>query len=140
MAGLKAAFNTLKDVVEDLTSLQVQTFSGTIDIRIEKTGFRTLREAIEAKRHADIEGDRISRNEDTNAVTVKEADGEGSVTVKGDIEVVATSYIQFDGDSYNFIATGASDKLVKAHNDAVAAGMESRKALLALLLDIVGLD
>ena len=108
--ALSDALKTVNNAVKDLTSLHVQTFTGEIGIDIgDQKGFAEIRKAIEDAKTA------------------------------GDLTVVADSLIQFDGDSYNFIAADAPATILKAHESAVLAGLKSRQALLELGKDALGL-
>jgi hypothetical protein len=113
MSTLRHALQELRDAVDDLTSLQVQTFSGTIELDPEANlSFTDIRTAV------------------------KEAQSSDEST----IHVVATSYLQFDGDSFNFVAADATAPMLRAHQDAVASGLAARQALLDMFRDVIGLQ
>ena len=108
--ALSDALKAVNDAVQDLTSLHVQTFTGQLGIPIDdQQGFKDIRVAVE------------------------EAKAAGTITV------VADSLIQFDGDSYNFVAADAPSAILKAHESAVLAGLKSRQALLELGREALGL-
>ena len=97
--GLREALGKVNDVVRDLTSLHVQTYTGKVEFdldAISQRGFDSVREAVEAAAAAD--GSKVT--------------------------LVAEAYYHFDGDSYNFltsddITAGALD----IHKAAVEAGI-----------------
>ena len=107
---LKKAIENLKTAIDDLTSLHVQTYSGTIKMKLEpgKTPhdrFQVLQDKLGA----------------SNA----------------DVNLVLETLVRFDGDAYNFVADGASDSLRQVHNDAVAAGLNTRLGLITLAKDLI---
>ena len=111
MSGLKEAIETLRDAVDDLTSLHVQTYTGVIDFTSQDgVGFDNLREKVltaEAKE-------------------------------KLNVHLAYETLIKFDGDSYNFVNQDqVSDKVAKVHKDAVEAGIKTRLGLLELAKEIV---
>lgn len=110
--GLRSAISSLNNAVKDLTSLHVQTYTGTIKFKgDDDKPFDTLRDALAnpAKR-ADISQD--------YAVTLQ-----------------AETLIQFDGDSYNFIALAAPASITTVHFKAVEAGIKTRHALVEMFKD-----
>jgi len=109
--SLKSAINELNKAVKDLTSLHVQTFTGTLNLDVsEQDTFVTLKEQLKTAK--------------TNK----------------DVTLVAESLIKFDGDTYNFIAKDLEDvppQCYDVHQKAVLAGLESRRALLVLFKDLL---
>lgn len=118
--GLKATLEALNDAIDDLTSLHVQTYTGTInwkDAWKEDAGAgntKTLRSL------RTFEGF---------------SDQAASAT---DVNLVADSLMKFDGDSYNFIATNATstESALQLHKNAVEAGINARAALMELVRDV----
>ncbi|MCP5046381.1 MAG: hypothetical protein GY940_04360 [bacterium] len=111
--ALKDALKKLNDAVNDLTSLHVQTFTGTLDLEVPAGG---------------------SGDFDTLRKTLKTAKESGTVTL------VAESLIKFDGDSYNFVTKNSDDvpeEAFEVHQDAIRAGLETRQSLLALFKGII---
>ena len=108
--GLRKALQKLDDAVTDLTSLHVQTFSGTLTAEIDRNqDFDTLRNAI------------------SNAAA------EGS-----EVTLVAESMLKFDGDSYNFVAEEAPPNLMTVHDEAVRSGLDARQSIIELFKDAIG--
>lgn len=112
--SLKSAIQDLNDSIKDLTSLHVQTYSGKVNISRDKSiTFDTLRDALN-----------------------KPGDG----GVKLDVTLMLETLIQFDGDSYNFVANeSVPDELFKLHKDAVEAGLKTRLGLLETMKDLLKL-
>ncbi len=114
---LKEMLATIKEVADDLTSLDVVTLTGEITIKSSlvdgKIKLNELYKAIEAK--ADVEGA---------------------------LEVVAFTHIDFDCDSTNFVKTGAAEgeaMLLKAHNDMVSTAQETRQGYIKMVADTIGI-
>ncbi len=108
--SLKNALNELNKKVQDLTSLHVQTFTGTVKSSVEGQSFDQIRQLV--------------KNAETNA----------------EIKLVAETLAQFDGDSYNFIKedlTAVPPLALQVHKDAVQAGVETRLGLLNLFKDLL---
>ncbi len=108
--SLNSALSRLNDAIKDLTSLHVQTFTGTLDLEIS-----------------------AERNFDTLKAQLNKAKTDGNV------RLVAESLIKFDGDSYSFVTKEADDvpnNAFEVHQNAVKSGLETRQALLALFKGI----
>lgn len=109
--ALKDALKKLNDAVKDLTSLHVQTFTGTLDLEVPQDGgFDKLKDKL------------------------KKAKTDGNVSL------VAESLFKFDGDSYNFITNQADDVPDKAfvvHQSAINSGLETRRSLLNLFKNLI---
>lgn len=109
--ALKDALKKLNDAVTDLTSLHVQTFTGTLELAVPPEGkYDSLKEKL------------------------KKAKTDGT------IDLIAESIYKFDGDSYNFITNKADDvphNAFDVHDKAVKAGLETRQALLTMFKDII---
>ncbi len=107
--ALANAVKKINEAIKDLSSLHVQTYMGNVEVDLS---------TVDDNTHAmDIVRD-----------TVKTAQAGGN------IELVAEAYYQFDGDSYNFLASG--DVPVRAldiHTAAVEAGMKTRRGLVELV-------
>lgn len=104
--ALKKALEDLNNALKDLTSLHVQTFTGTMDL--------------------DVSPDRTFDKMMKDLKTAKTGNT---------VRLVAESLIKFDGDSYNFITDDADDvpsNGFEVHQNAVKSGLETRQALLAL--------
>ena len=117
MSGLKGALEGLKNAVGDLASLEVQTYVGKIDISKPK----------------DSTGKEIR-------VTAFEDYLKAQVGVPEGLALVAVTKMKFDGDAINLVPKdGVHDHVLKAHDAAVKAGIETRHGLLALFGNILGL-
>ncbi len=104
--GLKNAIEKLNDAINDLTSLHVQTFTGSVDFTDENRTFDTIRNAI------------------------KTANNESKITL------VAESLYKFDGDSYNFVTNkdaGIPSSALELHKASVDAGIKTRQGLLQMV-------
>ncbi|BDD12177.1 hypothetical protein FUAX_46090 (plasmid) [Fulvitalea axinellae] len=111
---IKNAIEALNKAVEDLTSLHVQTFTGTLDSSslTGKEPFNNIRDLVK------------NQSTSTNAK----------------LTLVAESLTQFDGDSYNFVnkdIDAAPPIVLEVHKNAVKSGIETRIALLNLFKDVI---
>lgn len=109
--ALKDALKSLNEAVKDLTSLHVQTFTGSLKVDIDKSnGFDELKKLIETQ------------------------------SASGEVKLVAESLVKFDGDSYNFITSdiqNAPPQALDIHQNAVTSGLNNRLALLELFQDLI---
>jgi hypothetical protein len=106
--GIEGAVASIKNAIVDLSSLEVITFRGTVTGIIKD----------------DLEWDKLM----TKATA-------GS----GQLKVAMATVIDFDSDVRTFIADDAPPQwIIDAHNSAVKAGLESRRAVLDLIGGFVG--
>ena len=109
MAGkLKEALEKLDAAVKDLTSLHVQTYTGTMNFKgFDDKPFDTVRGAIET----------------------------AATTPDSKITLVAESLYKFDGDSYNFLADGdmLSPAVLELHKASVESGIKTRQGLMQMV-------
>lgn len=113
--SLKSALQSLNNAVQDLTSLHVQTYTGELKVDIDnadgsKKGFKDLRTEIQQSKQA------------------------------GEVDLVAETLAQFDGDSYNFVKKDLTDvpsSALEVHQNAVQSGIETRMGLLNLFKDLI---
>lgn len=105
----------IENTLEDLTTLEVATLTGTLEVSREpgqpqEVVFKDL---------------------------LKELGKQATVT--SNIQVVAYTHIDFDHDSVNFVASGAEDKpkLLEAHGKMVSASAEARSAFLSFVRDLL---
>jgi len=113
--SLKSALQSLNNAVQDLTSLHVQTYTGELKVDIdndngEKKGFKDIRTEIQQSKQ------------------------------KGEVDLVAETLAQFDGDSYNFVRKDLTDipnQALEVHKNAVQSGIETRMGLLNLFKDLI---
>jgi len=108
---LDEALTTLKETMCDLTSLEVQTYTGNLDVAVtDQIGSTKLEDILE------------------------------KVRVSGTLKLVAVTKINFDGDGMVLVPPQAvPDHIRDAHDAAVAAGLEVREGLLALFSEMTGL-
>ncbi len=108
---LENALKTLKDTMCDLTSLEVQTYTGNLDAAVtDQVGSTKFEEILE------------------------------KVKVSGSLKLVAVTKINFDGDGLVLVPPEALPDYVRdAHEAAVAAGLEVREGLLELFSEMTGL-
>lgn len=105
------ALRKLKDTLCDLTSLEVQTYTGDLNVAMDSEGGSTDFETILSK--------------------VKKA---------GKLKLVYVTKINFDGDGIVLVPeTATPDHIQQAHNDAIKAGQEVRQGLLTLFSEVTGL-
>jgi len=117
MSGLKGALEELKTAACDLASLEVQTYVGKVDISQPK----------------DSKGAAIK-------VTKFEDYLKAQIGTPSDLALVAVTKMNFDGDAINLVPNElVQDHVLKAHDAAVKAGIETRHGLLALFGSILGL-
>lgn len=105
--SLKKILNGLKDGFEDLTTVQVLTFTGDIDQVLDK-----------------------KQNEDRTIKwdDLRKLKGE----LMGKVELAAATQIDLDYDIVNFRATSLDEDLRKLHDEAVKTSLESRRAFLEM--------
>ncbi len=114
MSSLREAAKRLDAMIDDLSSLHVQTYTGRVSVDLDNLpdgthGAERIRAAVEAAR------------------------------ASGEVELVAESYYQFDGDSYNFIVRPGAEippNAIQMHEAAVESGIRTRMALLEFVKDV----
>ena len=101
----------LKNVVGDLTSLEVQTYVGEIDVVIGGiTGSTNFEKSLEQAKQA------------------------------GKIQLQLVTKLNFDGDGIVLVpSTAPADYIQRAHDTALMAGNEVRQGLISLFSDFIGL-
>lgn len=106
--GIEGALASIKDAVVDISSLEVITFRGSITGIVKD----------------DLEWDKLM----TKATA-------GS----GQLKVALATVIDFDCDVRTFVADDAPPPwIIEAHQAAVKAGLESRRAVLDLIGGFIG--
>lgn len=109
--SLQSALKKLDEAFDDLSSLHVQTFTGSIKFKAEGRDIKSVESAIEAE---------------TNKATSK-------------LTLVAESMYKFDGDSYNFVTSdtgGIPSSALELHKAAVEGGVATRQGLMQLIKGI----
>jgi len=110
---LKNALETISEVISDLTSLEVQTYTGNLDVVAKDLKGTTNFEAI------------------LNSV---------KTTTNGNLKLRYVTKINIDGDGLVLVPETASPNHVQdAHAAALKVGHEVRQGLLTLFADITGL-
>lgn len=107
--ALKDALESLNDAFDDLTSLHVQTFTGSVDFAAAGNDIGSIEAAIAQAQ--------------TNA----------------NIKLVAESMYKFDGDSYNFVTSdtgGIPSSALELHKASVEGGVATRHGLMQLIKGI----
>lgn len=108
---LEKGLKGLKDLACDLSSIEIQTYVGDIDVLIENKTDPTDLEAL-------LKGSGANGNLKLNLVTK----------------------INFDGDGFVLVPkTAPPDYVQDAHNAALAAGNDVRQGLISLFADVIGL-
>lgn len=105
--SLKTALGKLNEMFDDLTSLHVQTYTGSVNFDLDA-------------------GDGAKIDKLRTALQNLPADGS--------VKLVAEAFYQFDGDSYNFLSSDdVPSKAIELHKAAVEAGMKTRQGLMELV-------
>jgi hypothetical protein len=107
--GFQEAFDNIKENIGDLTQLNVRTFTGEIDADVENL----LEKGV------------------TLEVFLKKAN------VNGKVKVVGFTDMKMDGDVDQFITSSPVTSAIAAHNSAIQAGQQSRKAMLEFFTDAI---
>lgn len=111
----KNAFTKLKRTIGDLSSLEVQTYVGTVVVPTVK----------------DKDGKDATNFEDFLKACVAKPEN---------LSLVAVTKMSFDGDAINLVpAESFPDHVQKVHESAVKAGIETRHGLLSLFGSLLGL-
>ncbi len=111
--GLRAALESLREATCDLTSLEVQTYTGDLEVLFDK-------------------------DQEVNLASFETV--LKKVKVSGTLKLAAMTKVNLDGDT--FLLTSENDlppHVQRAHAAAVQAGMETREALLSLFANVIGI-
>ena len=105
------ALKSLKDAVCDLTSLEVQTYTGDLNVAVDSdrplTDFEEILKQVKAS---------------------------------GTLKLAYVTKISFDGDGIVLVPeTAAADHIQQAHSAAIKAGQEVRQGLITLFSELTGL-
>ena len=108
---LEDSLKKLKDAACDLTSLEVQVYTGDLDVAVtDQIGSTSFEDILK------------------------------SVKTDGDLKLVAVTKISFDGDGFVLIPPGAMpDHVREAHDAALKAGQEVRAGLISLFSEVTEL-
>jgi hypothetical protein len=109
--GISEALRKLEGIAMDFSSLRVRTYSGSLEYDVDGGGGggnnMTIEDEIEAAKK------------------------------EGNVKLIAETHIKIDGDSHYFARAEAPDNLLKAHQQAVKSGQETRNAIVDLFKEIV---
>jgi len=109
--NMTGALGKIGEVLEDLSSLEVQTFTGSLDVTIDDDG-----------------------NLDDFTKLLANA------KTKGNLKLRAVTKMMCDGDAINLVPDeDFPEHIQKVHAAAVKAGIDTRHGLLALFGGMVGL-
>ena len=107
---LKQAIKNLDAALNDLTSLHVQTYSGTLKLAIadgqEAERFKSINESIKTP-----------------------PSGQS-------VNLALETLVKFDGDAYNFVSDDATQALIDTHKNAVDSSLKSRQAMLDMFVGL----
>lgn len=108
---LHKALEGLRDVLCDLTSIEVQTYVGDLNLLVQgETNPTNLEKLLELGK------------------------------TSGKLNLTLVTKINFDGDGFVLLPTSATpDYIQNAHNAALKAGNDVRQGLLSLFSDVIGL-
>ncbi len=113
MAGeekdFQGAFDRIKAGIGDLSQLNVRTFSGEIKASTDNLPAKGL--SI----------DKFLRE----------------ATTDGEVQVVGFTDMKIDGDIDQFITSADFPTVIAAHNSAIQAGQQSRRAMMNLFTDAI---
>ncbi|OPY05147.1 MAG: hypothetical protein A4E66_02482 [Syntrophus sp. PtaB.Bin001] len=105
------ALKTFKDSICDLTSIEVQTYTGNLTVEVDDQG---------------------------NVPDFQKILSKAKTT--GNLKLAYVTKINLDGDGIVLVPeTAAPDHIQQAHNAAIKAGQEVRQAILTLFADMTGL-
>lgn len=120
----------LKNVVDDLTSLEVATFSGTLDM-----------EDVEILENQN--GDSNSNTNTNTNINSKEIFNVIKQSLKDSGELVGYTRFELDGDTINFVSNQTTQEtvfLLEGHKSMVAAAQESRAGLARFIGNVAGFN
>ncbi len=112
--AIKEAIEKLKAGIKDLSELEVQTYSGTVEATIDQDSKENI-----------IDWEKLF----------------ASAKPGGSVVLAAATKIQADGDTYNFISSqNLPPAVMEAHQAALEAGNQVRENIIDLFADLLGLD
>lgn len=127
--GLGSIAETLKDVVGDLSSLDVTTFTGDIKAVVKteqvETGKDDAGNIVTEEKHV-IEWDRFM-----DTALGQDPAGE---EVTGEMNLILATHVKIDGDATHFVTSNEiPDYVLKTHGEAVKNGLEYRNQIINFL-------
>lgn len=105
-------FKKIENAVADVSTLNVQTFTGDFTVLVEGARGKSIEEL-----------DKIIAD----------------ATKNGTLSLAMSTRVELDGDTLHFIGNSASETAVRAHHEAVKAAQEYRSALLQAFGDLIGI-
>lgn len=120
---LKALFDKVQTVAEDLTTLEVTTLTGDINLLLKEEG----------------EGDNQTFKFVKKDALMKLIGDNAKLGENSKISIVAYSSIDLDQDAVNFVKANMSDgeiKLYQLHLDSIKASQEARAGFLKFLVGL----
>ena len=113
--GLSEAFDGLKNAVGDLSSLEVNTYVGTLTSEIKS-------------------------NDDTSLIDFSKV-VEQATTAGGVVTLAASTKVHFDGDTNQFYTSDSIPQhVIEAHDVALKAGRDVRQGLISLFSTALGVS
>ncbi len=109
--SFEESLRTFKDSLCDLTSIEVQTYTGNLTVEVDDQG---------------------------NVPDFQKILSKAKTT--GNLKLAYVTRINLDGDGIVLVPeTAAPDHILQAHNAAIKAGQEVRQGILTLFADLTGL-
>lgn len=119
-AKLQSIFESIKDVVADITTLEVTTLTGDISLILDKNG----------------DGANATYNFKNKDALMNLIGESAQPDSKSTIEIIAYSRVDFDQDVVNFVKKDLTEderKLYQLHLDSIKASQEARAGFLKFL-------
>ena len=140
---LKEVGKSIEDGISDLTSLDVVTITGTINIKTDSAGNTTPAAGQTA---AGTDGGnpdvKPSSPQEPKPLQLQELHKDlmnQVVSAKSDFSVLAFTHIDMDADSTNYVRSDLSAEdaaLVHAHNEMVKTAQETRMGAIRMLMEM----
>ena len=126
--SIKNALRKLDEAIDDLSSLHVQTFSGTV-------------KWSSTSDPASDPGSAPGGSASTGTLrTLKTFEGFADKPASyEDVSLVAETLMKFDGDSYSFLASETAEAAMQLHKNAVEAGINTRLGIAKMLREAFSL-
>lgn len=112
-------FKKLGEGIADLTSLEVVTLTGTVQVKINDA--------------------RNENGEKSGSIIDWTTLIEQANDTSGNVSLVAATKVEFDGDTQQFAADGASQTLLDTHQQAVENAKDVREGLVSMFRSLLGL-
>lgn len=152
--SLREAFKKLGETAADFSSLEVVTLTGKVSALFPET---TTTEAIEQSEMVKsiVAIAESTDSKDTHEIKIQKIrkvldtgkkpsiiDWQGAIglakEMKGEVKLAVASKYEIDGDATQFISeTDCSEELLKAHEQAVKSGQDTRKAIMDTFRELI---